>query len=78
MAHTNNIMNAYMELDFGPAGRRMNKVRVMHRFAEIRRSNGMTLEAKDPNGKVIFSHAFSGITTSSPGTNTFTMKGELV
>jgi hypothetical protein len=78
MAHTTNTPNAYMELDFGPAGRRMNKVRVMHRFAEIRRSNGMTLEAKDPSGKVIFRHTFSGITTLSRGTDIINMKGEVV
>lgn len=78
MAHTTNTHNAYMELDFGSAGRRMNKVRVMHRFAEIRRSNGMTLEAKDPMGKVVFRHTFTGITTVSRGTDTFNMKGEPV
>jgi hypothetical protein len=78
MAHTTNTMGAYMELDFGPLGRRMNKVRVMHRFVEIRRSNGMTLEAKDPSGKVIFRHTFSGITTLSRGTDIINMKGEVV
>lgn len=76
MAHTNGTPNAYIELDFGPSGCRMDKVRVMHRVDEIRRSNGTTLQARDPAGNVIFTYAFHGITASSRTTDTFNMKGE--
>ena len=78
MGHTNDTPNAYMELDFGVGGQRMNRVRVRHRYCEIRRSNGMTLDVKGPTGNMIFSYTFSGITLSSPGTDTFNMSGQKV
>jgi hypothetical protein len=78
MGHTTNTPHAYMELDFGVEGQQMNRVRVRHRYMEIRPSNGMTLQAKGPTGNVIFSYTFSGITLSSPGTDTFNMNGQKV
>jgi hypothetical protein len=78
MGHTNNTPGAVMQLDFGPEGRKTNRVRILHRMVEIRRSNGMKLEAIDPQNNVIFTHVFRDIGVNSPATDAFNMKGEKV
>ena len=78
MGHTNDTPGAIMLLDFGPEGRKTNRVRILHRIIEIRRSNGMKLEAIDPQNNVIFTYMFQGIGVNSPPIDTFNMKGEKV
>jgi hypothetical protein len=64
-----------MQLNFKVGGVKTNRVRVVHRGIEIRRSNGIKLEVIDPNGSVIFSYMFNGIDVGSPLIDDFDMSG---
>ena len=78
MGHTNDTPGATMQLDFGPEGRKTNRVRILHRIIEIRRSNGIKLEAIDPQNNVIFAIVLQGIGVNSPPIDTFNMRGQKV
>ena len=66
-----------MQLDFGAAGVKANRVRVWHRSRNIQPSNGTTLQAIDNNGTVIFSYLFSGIADGSQSIADFDMSGNI-
>jgi hypothetical protein len=76
MGHTTNDARGVMQLDFGKDGVKTNRILVAHRSIEIRRSNGVTLEAIDPNESVLFRYVCSGINIGSPAIDTFDIFGQ--
>ena len=48
----------YVELDFGEGGRRMNRVRTVHRRADMDRVHGVTLRAMNEDGGLVFEYMF--------------------
>ena len=75
MGQTTGKANGIMVLDFGVDGVKANRVRVVHSAIKRRLSNGVTLQAMDPKGVVIFTYIFRGINVSSPTVDTFDMSG---
>ena len=78
MGITQDVPGGVMQLIFNQGGVKTNRVRVVHRASQILRSNGIKLEAFDPNGAVLFTYLFSGITVNSPSTDDFDMTGRKI
>jgi hypothetical protein len=79
VCHTNIAPRAYMQLDFGEEGIKIDLVRVAFTNPIIpTRVNGTTLYVMDKVGKVVMQYTFEGMTTDSPVVLDFDMDNRII
>ena len=76
--HTNIAAHAYMQLDFGENGIKIDRVSITFMKEFIGRANGSTVYALDKVGSVVVQYTFDGMNADSPIVVNIDMKNAII